>query len=286
MITSRLRSIQRLTSATSAAGKLPGTISCGCPMIVKDAEEDTSMDAYIYGERRTLPDGFEAYGDRSRSAVVSIDMHQGHLADTPDCPCPAPRARELVAPIDAFHDEARRLGVPIIHVRTILRKGGVDDIRGHKAAWRLVFPLYAGQIPNADEHGIEGTRWTEFVTRVEPGDMTVNTKKRLSAFYPTDLDFLLRNLDVRTVVLNGGFTDCCILNAAFDASNLGYNLVVLRDLVRGTNQEMEDAALKIVSLHLGLVLDSADLLDRWRNEGSFTPADQSSGGRAVAMRLE
>ena len=244
------------------------------------------MDAYIYGERRPLPEGFATYHDRWRSAVVSIDMHQGHLADTPDCPCPAPRARELVAPIDAFHDQARGLGVPIIHVRTILRKRGVDDVNGLKAAWRLVFPLYAGNIPNADEHGIEGTRWTEFVTRVEPEDLTVNTKKRLSAFYPTDLDFLLRNLDVRTVVLNGGFTDCCILNAAFDASNLGYNLVVLRDLVRGTNQEMEDAALKIVSLHLGLVLDSADLLDRWRNEGSFTPADQSSGGRAVAMHLE
>ena len=244
------------------------------------------MDAYIYGERLPLPEGFAAYHDRWRSAVVSIDMHQGHLADTPDCPCPAPRARELVAPIDAFHDQARGLGVPIIHVRTILRKRGVDDVNGLKAAWRLVFPLYAGNIPNADEHGIEGTRWTEFVTRVEPEDLTVNTKKRLSAFYPTDLDFLLRNLDVRTVVLNGGFTDCCILNAAFDASNLGYNLVVLRDLVRGTNQEMEDAALKIVSLHLGLVLDSADLLDRWRNEGSFTPADQSSGGRAVAMHLE
>ena len=80
-----------------------------------------------------------AYHDRCRSAVVSIDMHQGHLADTPDCPCPAPRARELVAPIDAFHDQARRLGVPIIHVRTILRKRGVDDVNGLKAAWRLVF---------------------------------------------------------------------------------------------------------------------------------------------------
>jgi hypothetical protein len=71
------------------------------------------MDAYIYGERRPLPEGFAAYHDRWRSAVVSIDMHQGHLADTPDCPCPAPRARELVAPIDAFHDQARGLGVPI-----------------------------------------------------------------------------------------------------------------------------------------------------------------------------
>src|SRR5271165_4736072 len=82
-------------------------------------------------------------------------------------PCPAPRARELVAPIDAFHDQARRLGVPI----TILRKRGVDDINGLKAAWRLVFPLYVGNIPNANEHGIEGTRWTEFVTRVEPEDL-------------------------------------------------------------------------------------------------------------------
>ena len=82
------------------------------------------MDAYIYGERLPLPEGFAAYHDRRRSAVVSIDMHQGHLADTPDCPCPAPRARELVAPIDAFHDQARRLGVLIIHVRTILRKRG------------------------------------------------------------------------------------------------------------------------------------------------------------------
>jgi nicotinamidase-related amidase len=53
--------------------------------------------------------------------------------------------------------------------------------------------------------------------------------------------------------------------AAFDASNHSYRVVVVRDLVRGTNEEIEDAALKIVSLHLGLVMDSADLLDAWRS---------------------
>jgi biuret amidohydrolase len=76
---------------------------------------------------------------------------------------------------------------------------------------------------------------------------------------------LLRNMDVHTVVLNGGFTDCCVLNAAFDASNHNYRVVVVRDLVRGTNEEIEGAALKIMSLHLGLVMDSADLLDAWRS---------------------
>ena len=102
----------------------------------------------------------------ARSAVVSIDMHQGHLADTPDCPCPAPRAREIVgADRPLSREGARAIGVPVIHVRSVLRRGGVDDVNGLPAAWRKVFPLHVGAIPNADEHAIEGTRWNEFETR-------------------------------------------------------------------------------------------------------------------------
>jgi nicotinamidase-related amidase len=101
------------------------------------------------------------------------------------------------------------------------------------------------------------------VTTVQPTYILVQTNKRLSAFYPTDLDFLLRNLGTRALVINGGFTDCCVLNTAFEGSNLGYRMVVLRDLVRGTNPEMEDAALKMISLHCGLVVDSEDLLNHW-----------------------
>ena len=225
------------------------------------------MYVYVYGEKRELPAGFDDFFELARSVVVSIDMHQGHLADTPDCPCPAPRGREIVAPIDRFHDSARALGVPVIHVRSVLRKGGQDDLKGISAAWRMTFPLYVGPIPNADQHAIEGSRWTEFVTRVDPDDLTVETKRRLSIFYPTDLDFLLRNMGARCVVLDGAFTDCCVLNAAFEGSNLGYRIIVPQDLVRGTNEEMEAAALKMISLHLGLVVDSADLLAEWRGAG-------------------
>jgi nicotinamidase-related amidase len=225
------------------------------------------MYAYVYGEKRELPGGFEDYFNARRSAVVSIDMHRGHLEDSPQCPCPAPRAREIVEPINRFHRECRRLGVPVIHVRTTLRRGGVDDVRGGVAAWRRVFPLYVGPIPNAEEHALEGSRWTEWVTEVDgERDLLVTTKKRLSAFYPTDLEFLLRNLQKETVVLNGGFTDCCVLNAAFDASNHDFRVVVARDLVRGTNPEVEEAALRIVSLHVGIVTDSEELLRAWRTQ--------------------
>ena len=223
------------------------------------------MYAYVYGEKRPLPEGFDEFFDVRRTAVVSIDMHRGHLEDSPDCPCPAPRAREIVGPIDRFHDACRRAGVPIIHVETRLRRGGVDDVKGNVAAWRKVFPLYLGPIPNAEAHALEGSKWTEFVTAVDPDrDLLVTTKKRLSVFYPTDLDFLLRNIRKETLVLNGGFTDCCVLNAAFDASNRDFNVVVLRDLVRGTNAEMEDAALRIISLHLGVVTDSDEVLRAWQ----------------------
>jgi nicotinamidase-related amidase len=219
------------------------------------------MYAYVYGQRRELPAGFDEFLDKSRSAIVSIDMHRGHLEDSPDCPCPAPRAREIVEPINEFHRRARSLGIPIIHVRSVLRGNRVDE--GIPSAWRLTFPLYIGEIRNVDEFQIEGSKWTEFVTDVEPDDIIVQTKKRLSAFYPTDLDFLLRNLEARAVIFNGGFTDCCILNAAFEGSNLGYRIVVLQDLVRGTNEDMEDAALKMMSLHCGLVMNSNDLLEGW-----------------------
>ena len=223
------------------------------------------MKAIVYGEEKNIPDEpFRHWVQRDDMAVISIDMHEGHLSEDPMCPCPAPRGREIIEPVNTFHRQARKLGVPIIHVRSILRRTGEDDLKGqHPAAWRSLFSLTVGPIPGSDGHAIEGSRWTEFSTEVLEDDLIVETKRRLSPFYPTDLDFLLRSMGIRRVVLNGGMTDCCVLNATFDASNLGYRVCVAADLVRGTNEEMEDAALKMVSLHTGLVMKSSEILSIW-----------------------
>lgn len=215
---------------------------------------------------------FADFVSKEHSVVISIDMHAGHLSDDPMCPCPAPRGRAIIEPVDRFHRAARDLGVPVIHVRSTLRTTGEDDLKGrHPAAWRALTPLYAPPLPGKDEHALEGSRWTEIMTEVEPTDLLVTTKRRLSAFYPTDLDFLLRSMGVRRVVLNGGMTDCCILNAAFEASNLGYRVCVLPDLTAGTDADLEAAALRMVSLHLGLVVPSAELLAVWAGEAPTTP---------------
>lgn len=226
--------------------------------------------SYLYGRRRALPDdgSYEPYFDLTHTAFVSIDMHEGHLSESPDCPCPAPRARGVVDAVNSVHRRGRDLGARVVHVRTGLRPSGADDINGIPSAWRLPFAEFVGGIPNVEQHAIEGTEWTRFVTEVLPGDEVVTSKKRLSAFYPTDLDFLLRQMEVRTIVFTGCMTDCCILSSAFDASNRNYRVIVVRDAVAGTNDELEQAALNIMSLNLGLVMDADDLLDSWSARGN------------------
>ncbi|WP_144803675.1 cysteine hydrolase family protein [Curtobacterium sp. BH-2-1-1] len=233
----------------------------------------------VHGTQRTAdPHGpLRDWFDPTHTAIVSIDMHEGHLSEDPACPCPAPRGRAIVGPIDDFHRAARALGIPVVHVRSELRASGIDDVRGTSdSAWRTTFPQHVGPIPGAADHALAGSRWTRFVTEVEPQDEIVTGKKRLSAFYPTDLDFLLRQMGVRAVVLDGIMADCCVLNSAFDASNLGYRVSVPSDLVRGTDEGLERAALSMVSLHLGVVTESAELLAAW------TSATVGSSGHPTA----
>jgi nicotinamidase-related amidase len=222
----------------------------------------TPLRAYHPSGRRAVNGEFEDYFDPQGAAVVSIDMHRSHLDDPVDCPCPGPRGRPAIQPIDAFHRRARQLGIPIIHVRTWLRRDGVDDAAGNRASWRRILRWTGEAGPLLDEHVIENSRWTEFMTEVLSGDLVVH-KKRFSSFVATDLDLLLRNLRKDTLVINGIFTDACDLSTAFDAANLDYKVLVPRDLAPGSSEAMEQAALNIIASYIGLVVDSADLLAEW-----------------------
>jgi nicotinamidase-related amidase len=115
-----------------------------------------------------------------------------------------------------------------------------------------------------DELGWEGTKWIDLMVETDPErDYYVRSKKRLSGFYPTDLEFLLRQLDVDNLVITGTLTDCCVLNTAFDAANRDFRVIVPRDIVAGLSAEHEEAGLMIIATHLGLVLDSPALLREW-----------------------
>jgi hypothetical protein len=94
----------------------------------------------------------------------------------------------------------------------------------------------------------EGTKWLDLMVEVDERDYFVRPKKRLNGFYPTDLEFLLRNLDVDNVVLTGTYTDACVLSTAFDAANRDLRVLVPRDIVAGYSAEAENVALMIRGL--------------------------------------
>jgi nicotinamidase-related amidase len=220
------------------------------------------MEAYFKGLKKTVTKQMEeVFLGKDHAAVITIDMHEGHLSTDPDCPCPCPRGREIINPLNSFTEQCRKLGIPVIHVRSVVRADGADE-KLFPSAWRITFPFVVGEIPGIAEHAKEGTKWNQFSVTVKDTDYIVSTKKRLSAFYPTDLELLLRNLGIRTIVLTGCMTECCVLNTAFDGANRDFRIVVPKDLTRGT-KELEEAALEIISMNLGLVVDSEELLSYW-----------------------
>lgn len=230
-------------------------------------------DMYCYlpdGSPKALPadPAFDLWMEPEKSAVVCIDMHRGHVGPEEQLPCPAPRARDLIPAHNRLHAAARTIGVPIIHVQHWQRHGGIDDIaskaRNARANWRVLYQLYLPDNPLADELNWEGTKWLDLMVDEDPErDYYVRTKKRLSAFYPTDLEFLLRQLDVYNVVLTGTLTECCVLNSALDAANRDLRVIVPRDVTGGLSEEYERWALGCIAMSFGLVVDSRALLEEW-----------------------
>jgi nicotinamidase-related amidase len=220
-------------------------------------------------KRVTLPstEAFERWLDPEKTAIACIDMHRGHVGPEEELTLAAPRARVRIPAHNLFHALAREIGIPVIHVQHWQRYGGIDDATSKHwnrgANWRHLSELYLPPNPLMLEHSWEGTKWLDLMVEEAEGDYYVRTKKRLSGFYPTDLEFLLRHLDVHNLVITGTYTDACDLSTAFDAANRDLRVLVPRDIVAGYSEEAEHAALMIISLHLGLVVDGPALLREW-----------------------
>lgn len=222
------------------------------------------MKSFFNSTWTQLPDEIfkKPYLDPLRTAVITVDMHRGHLDPSPDCPAPSERGRALIEPVNAFTASCRARDIPVIHVRSVLRKDGSDDINGNISAWRLLRTLRDGDPVDTAQHAIEGSKWIEFCVNVEETDYIVNTKKRLSAFYPSDLELLLRNLHKDILVVTGILTDCCILSTVIEGANHDFRMIVPKDLTRGY-AEYEPHALNIISRYFGLVVDSTELIQTW-----------------------
>lgn len=105
------------------------------------------------------------------------------------------------------------------------------------------------------ERAVDG-KHPDLVEPIVPeGDRPFLPKGRHSVFYETALSHLLRVEDVKRVVLVGQVTEQCVFYSALDAYLRGYDVVVPPDAVAHIDQELADAALKMMerNLHAELI---------------------------------
>jgi nicotinamidase-related amidase len=94
---------------------------------------------------------------------------------------------------------------------------------------------------------IRGTEGVKVIPELDPGPADLIVEKRmLSAFFATDLDFTLRQKGVRQVIVTGVATWACVLKTAFDAVELGYEVVIPADCCASPSPEGHESALKVL----------------------------------------
>lgn len=130
---------------------------------------------------------------------------KGNLA-SPECTAAVPRIRRIV-------EEEAAAGTPIIFTK--------DSHIENDAEFRM-FPPHC--IVGTEEHDL-----VEELREFEPDAAAVIQKRRYSAFFDTQLDKVLEQLDPDEVHVAGLCTDICVLHTTSDLRNRDYDVVVRRD---------------------------------------------------------
>ena len=157
----------------------------------------------------------------------------------------------VIAPCRRMLDAARGMGMLVIHTREghspdladcppskIVRGGGPTRIGD-------VGPM--GRILVRGEHG------HDIVPELYPqaGEVVVD-KPGKGAFFATDLDHILHNRGIRSLIVCGVTTEVCVNTTVREANDRGYECVVLADCVGSYFPEFQRVALAMIKAQGGI----------------------------------
>jgi len=140
------------------------------------------------------------------------------------------RVKKAVKNAQRVLDACREKAIDVVHVRM---QGPTDNPR-HTAKVNRKIGLI---VPPQFEDG-------EFIDEVKPllGELVV-TKTNGGALSGTNLDFVLRNMDIESLILVGFLTDQCVLATSLHAADLGYDVLIVEDACAARSKILHDAVL-------------------------------------------
>jgi nicotinamidase-related amidase len=197
----------------------------------------------------------------SRTAVLVVDMQNDLCADggvfrTLGYDLTA--VRRVLQPIQRLLTAARHARVPVVYIMM------------------TTFPSYESWAPAYIRFNLQQLRLPQGLFYTQPGswgwqvvdelaphseDLVVS-KWRSSGFIGTNLDMVLRGRGVETVLVCGTATYACVESTVRDAMHLDYYPVVAPECVGGYDQELHEAALRIMRSRI-VVLPLDQILTTW-----------------------
>ena len=184
----------------------------------------------------------EVHVDPKSTALVVVDMVNEFCK--PGGAMVLPGYEALVPPQKTVLAAARQRACPILWVVDTHRKNVRQDREFLKRT----------------PHCLEGGWGAQVIEDLEPKpDDIYVVKRRYSAFFNTDLDVTLRDLEIDTVVVFGVVTNICVRSTVHDAFFLGYQVVVPEDCVAATGAREQASSLYDIATHFGIVSDSAQV---------------------------
>jgi len=176
--------------------------------------------------RLVRPDGFTSRRLRERGLEEADRQYQAQM-------------RVAIMNMGRLLDRARREAVTIVHVRTT-------------------------PIPGASGFAVTGKPTVEDLAIIEeltpaPGELVIE-KACSGAFAGTNIDYMLRRLGARSIVVTGCVTDGCVEQAIRQGHDLGYGTVLVSDATAALTDEVHANALQRLEHRRAHVLSTETLL--------------------------
>ncbi len=190
-----------------------------------------------------------------QGAVIGANAGLGLLAE---------EARRVALPnIVRLLPSARAAGVHVVHCLVQRRPDGLGS--NHNAK---IFALGRGEVDITP-----GTPGAAVLPELgpEPTDLVLSRWHGIGPMGGTDLDAVLRNLGVSTVVVVGVSLNVAIPNFVMDAVNAAYRVVVPTDAVAGIPTEYGAAIIANTLSLLATITTTDELLRLWQPRTEATP---------------
>ncbi|WGS19257.1 MULTISPECIES: isochorismatase family cysteine hydrolase [unclassified Bradyrhizobium] len=188
------------------------------------------------------------------SALLFIDVQNfcvrrdgGEFKDVPDA--------DIAGKYGYYFDRLRSVAIPNMQrLQAAFRMAGIEvlyttiesltkDGRDQSLSYKIV----GYNVPKGSWDG-------KVIDEIAPGDdEIVLPKSSSSVFVSTHIDYLLRNLKVKQLVLCGLVTDECVDSAVRDACDLGYLVTLVPDACATYTQERHDNSLRVIKGYCRLV---------------------------------